>query len=170
MIKYSLRCGSGCVFEGWFRSSHDFEAQAQAGHLSCPQCGDMAIDRAIMAPAVHGARRRAGSAGEEEDGTPAGAQGASETPNATPAALAPPPPAPVDPARTMLMAMRALRRAVESQADHVGPRFAEEALKIHRGETPERAIYGEATEDENRTLAEEGVNVRRIPWAPLDDA
>lgn len=163
MIKYSLRCGLGCVFEGWFRSSGDFEAQAQAGHLSCPQCGDMTIDRAIMAPAVHGARRRTGyvdGARAEEETQPA--------PSAAPALPAPPPPA--DPARTMLMAMRALRRAVESQADHVGPRFAEEALKIHRGETPERAIYGEATDEENRALEEEGVDVRRIPWAPLDDA
>ena len=157
MIKYSLRCGAGCVFEGWFRSSDDFEAQAEAGHLACPQCGDMAVTRAIMAPAVHGTRHRPAAQDAAAEGAPKPPPVAS-------------PPTPVDPARKMLMAMRALRRVVESHADHVGPRFAEEALKIHRGETPERAIYGDATAEENRVLEEEGVAVRRIPWAPLDDA
>ena len=66
--------------------------------------------------------------------------------------------------------MRMLRRTVEANAENVGKRFADEAMKMHSGETPERAIYGDATDDENRKLEDAGVPVRRIPWAPLDDA
>ncbi len=60
MIKYQLKCGAGCSFEGWFRSSEDFDAQAADGGLECPSCGSVEIERAIMAPAVvtGGASRR----------------------------------------------------------------------------------------------------------------
>jgi hypothetical protein len=52
MIKYQLRCASGCAFEGWFRSSGDFERQAADRKLECPICGSSKVARAIMAPAV----------------------------------------------------------------------------------------------------------------------
>lgn len=52
MIKYQLKCAAGCSFEGWFRSSADFEAQAADASLECPLCGSVEIERAIMAPAI----------------------------------------------------------------------------------------------------------------------
>ena len=61
MIKYSLCCDSDHEFEGWFRDSADFDAQAQGGLLECPVCGSAAVRKAIMAPAV---ARRGGSKGE----------------------------------------------------------------------------------------------------------
>jgi hypothetical protein len=48
-------------------------------------------------------------------------------------------------------------------ADYVGPNFAEEARKIHYGETPDRHIYGEATHKEAQDLVEEGVDVAPLP-------
>ncbi len=63
-----------------------------------------------------------------------------------------------------------LRRKVEQNCDYVGDRFAEEARRIHYGETDPHGIYGEATADEARELAEEGVEVARIPWVPVSDA
>lgn len=63
-----------------------------------------------------------------------------------------------------------LRRKVESNCDYVGDRFAEEARRIHYGETDPHGIYGEATPEEARELAEEGVEVARIPWVPISDA
>ncbi|HNS88041.1 MAG TPA: DUF1178 family protein [Parvularculaceae bacterium] len=59
MIKYQLQCAAGCSFEGWFRSSDDFDRQASEGALECPFCGSTQVDRAIMAPAVvtSGAKR-----------------------------------------------------------------------------------------------------------------
>ncbi|MEQ8749062.1 MAG: DUF1178 family protein [Amphiplicatus sp.] len=52
MMKYQLRCDAEHQFEGWFRSSGDYDAQAEAGLLSCPVCGTDAVQKAIMAPAI----------------------------------------------------------------------------------------------------------------------
>lgn len=68
--------------------------------------------------------------------------------------------------RAVAMAMAAkVREHIREKFDYVGDRFAEEARKMHTGETEERAIWGEATPDEARELAEEG-----IPAAPLPPA
>lgn len=58
MIKYRLRCAAGCEFEGWFSSMADYDRQAEMGLLECPACGVSSVDKAIMAPAVAGRRRR----------------------------------------------------------------------------------------------------------------
>lgn len=59
-----------------------------------------------------------------------------------------------------------LRKYVQEHADYVGPDFAEEARKIHYGETPQRHIFGEATSDEARELIEEGVDIAPLPPDP----
>jgi hypothetical protein len=63
-----------------------------------------------------------------------------------------------------------LRHHVEKNCDYVGPRFAEEARRIHYGETAAKGIYGESTADEAKSLAEEGIEFARIPWVPPTDA
>lgn len=76
-------------------------------------------------------------------------------------------------AKEMAVAMKALhelRDHVEKNADYVGDQFAEEARKIHYGETDKRNIYGEATREEARELTEEGIDVAMIPWVPRGDA
>jgi hypothetical protein len=62
----------------------------------------------------------------------------------------------------------AIRRKVESNCDYVGERFAEEARRIHYGEAEPHGIYGEASEDDSRQLAEEGIEFGRIPWVQTD--
>lgn len=52
MIRYQLKCDCGALFEGWFPSSEAYEGQEAAGALECPECGEAAVSRAIMAPAV----------------------------------------------------------------------------------------------------------------------
>jgi len=66
--------------------------------------------------------------------------------------------------------LRELRREVERNCDYVGDRFAEEARRIHYGETDPHNIYGEATSDEAASLSEEGIGFGRIPWLPREDA
>ena len=56
-----------------------------------------------------------------------------------------------------------LRKYVVENADYVGPNFAEEARKIHYGETPDRHIYGEATHKDAQELLDEGVDVAPLP-------
>ena len=52
MIRFALRCESGHEFEAWFRSGDGFEAQQQAGEITCPDCGDTKVDKALMAPSI----------------------------------------------------------------------------------------------------------------------
>ena len=65
--------------------------------------------------------------------------------------------------------MRKLRADVEQRAEYVGPRFAEEARKIHEDGTVPRGIYGEATPQDARALIEDGVPVLPLPRLPEDE-
>jgi hypothetical protein len=52
VIVFDLKCAGGHVFEAWFGSSGDYEGQRAGGLLSCPICGDGAVEKAVMAPNV----------------------------------------------------------------------------------------------------------------------
>jgi hypothetical protein len=52
MICYQLVCKEEHSFEGWFRDSAAYDAQAKKGLLSCPVCESKKIGKAPMAPAV----------------------------------------------------------------------------------------------------------------------
>lgn len=69
-----------------------------------------------------------------------------------------------DVARALRQVLGELRKSVEANCDYVGERFPEEARKIHYGESEARAIYGEASGDEAKELAEEGIGFQAIPW------
>jgi hypothetical protein len=136
MIKYQLKCGSGCSFEGWFRSSDDFDAQAAGSALECPLCGSLEVARAIMAPSVV-----SGSSSRSQEKLAAMRE-------------------------AMADAARRARDYVEKNFDYVGEKFPEEARKIHYGEATERPIYGEADRKEVKELVEEGVSIAPLPLAP----
>lgn len=63
-------------------------------------------------------------------------------------------------------AMRELRSKLTEGSENVGLRFAEEAVRMHRGETPLRKLHGEASPDQVRELVEEGVPVAPLPPEP----
>lgn len=77
----------------------------------------------------------------------------------------------IDPERAAaaLKLLRKVQDHVERNFDHVGPRFAEEARKIHHGEGEKRNIYGEATSADAKELRDEGIEVGQIPWLPRHD-
>lgn len=149
MIVFDLRCGRDHEFEAWFASSEAFDRQAKAKKVACPVCGDTKVVKALMAPAVAGTRKK----GET----------ASPKPGKGKAVMA-------EQMGQYMTALRMLRSEVEKNCDYVGERFPEEARKMHYGEADKRNIYGEASSDEARALAEEGVAVQAIPWAPDHDA
>lgn len=69
----------------------------------------------------------------------------------------------------LVNAMREIRKKVEENSEYVGPRFAEEARRIHYKETDEgKGIYGEATLSEAKELAEEGIDFLPLPVLPED--
>ena len=69
---------------------------------------------------------------------------------------------PISPAQ-MRAALTEMRRQVETNCDYVGERFAEEARRIHYGETEERGIRGQASKQETESLLEEGISVLPLP-------
>ena len=161
MIHYQLRCSQDHEFDGWFKDSAAFEKQAGARLVECPECGDAKVSRALMAPAVpkKGARpaRAAAQSQAAPPAPPAGAPAAA--PKATSGPL---------PAQVFAMLQR-MRSEVERNCDYVGGEFAEEARKIHRGESQKRGIYGESTPEQAEALADEGIEVSQLPWVPRAD-
>jgi hypothetical protein len=136
VIRYNLLCEHDHDFEAWFGSSDDYDAQAKRGLVECPFCASHQVRKAIMAPAVHGAKM-----GSLTD-------------------------APADPSQTMVMeAMKQVRAHVEENFDYVGDAFAKEARAIHDGDAENRGIYGEATPKEVRDLKEDGIAVAPLPPA-----
>jgi len=55
-----------------------------------------------------------------------------------------------------------LQKVVEDNCEYVGDDFADEARAIHYGESEERGIYGEATDQEANELDEEGIDFQRL--------
>jgi hypothetical protein len=159
MIHYSLRCATGHEFEGWFKSSSAFDQQAGAGLVDCPVCASTEVTRALMAPRI--GRALAAPAPVE---TPSVAAEPAQT-ESTAMAVGGAPAMP-DQVRAVLQRIRA---EVEQKCDYVGPKFADVARAMHEGQTPPRPIYGETTPDQAEALAEDGIDVARIPWVPRAD-
>jgi hypothetical protein len=157
MIHYQVRCSHGHEFDGWFKDSAAFDKQVTLGFLECPTCGDKQVMRALMAPAVV-----TRSQAQAPSQTPAPAPSPAPQP---PAPAAPGPGAVAGPIPDHLRAMlQRLRTEVEKNCDYVGPQFAEEARRMHRGESDRRGIYGETSTEEAEALTEEGIGFGRIPW------
>ncbi|WP_376090955.1 DUF1178 family protein [Roseomonas sp. CCTCC AB2023176] len=155
MIHYDLLCDAGHGFDGWYRDSAAFEKLAAAGLIDCPACGSTGVRRALMAPAI--ATRAEPPAPKAAPPVPV----PSPAPERT--AVAGPMPAEI------VALLQRMREKVEKECDHVGRDFAEEARKMHRGESERRGIYGDATEAEVEALHDEGIEVGRIPWVPRAD-
>jgi hypothetical protein len=161
MIVFDLKCRNGHVFEAWFNNADVYEGLRKGGHVSCSVCGTRKVDKTLTAPRI--STRKGKKAGE----TPAATE--AEKP-AIPASLSGPGFYGNDPtaakAADLMKQLSELRVEIEKNCDYVGKGFAEEARKIHYGETPKRNIYGEASDHDARALQDEGVEFSRIPWAP----
>ncbi|MEP0521556.1 MAG: DUF1178 family protein [Hyphomicrobiales bacterium] len=172
MIRFSLKCDASHDFEGWFRSGDDFKTQQKRGLLACPNCGSTVVEKALMTPSVP---KKGNQVPTVEP-----ADIAMETPAPTPpspaAAPVPVVQAPENPLAKMppalrkkvIGAMKEWRDTIVSKSEHVGPKFAEEARKIHFKEAEERPIYGEASSEEVQELLEEGVECAPLPILPED--
>jgi len=154
MIRYALVCEKGHAFESWFADSGAYDRQAKRGLVACPHCGSAKVEKAIMAPRLGTSRKGKRPAEAPATEAPATAQ--------TPA-----PVAMVSPQEHEFRAkLKELRDHLVKNADHVGPRFPEEARKMHYGETEHRSIYGEASPEEAKELVEEGIEVHPLPVLP----
>jgi len=173
MIRYALNCDNGHAFESWFANSAAYDKQAKRKLVACPVCGSAKVEKAIMAPSL-GPSPNSSEAAEPR----------LPSPSPIPPNPAPPPPLqpgpmppipPKTPVAMMSSAERELRHKLKELRDHitknasyVGPRFPEEARKIHYGEAERRSIYGEASPEEAKQLHEEGIEFHPLPVLPDD--
>ena len=168
MIRYDLQCHAAHEFDGWFKDSEAFAKLAKAGLVECPACGSTEVTKRLMAPAVRKAPGVKGRPERAVAGRPA-AQPPAAPPPAAPAP-APASPAVAGPVPAQVIAvLQRMRAEIEKSCDYVGKDFAEEARKIHRGESDRTGIYGEASESDAEALRDEGIEVAQIPWVPRAD-
>ena len=139
MISFTLACSAGHSFDGWLSSSDSFEQQRDGGDVTCPVCGTASVDKALMAPAIATSRRREGMRVAAHIGD-----------------------------GDVVAMMRKLRKHLTENAENVGERFPEEARRIHYDEAEKRAIYGEASAEEVRSLLDEGIEFHPLPALPED--
>ena len=156
---FDLQCDQGHVFEGWFGSADSYESQQSRGLLNCPVCNSSQVVKKLSAPRLnlgHAKSPDIASAPATAPSSPA----QSGTQVAAPAAQ--------QMAQLQAEVMRHIRQIVRN-TENVGEKFAQEARRMHDGETEERAIRGTATPEEREELAQEGIAVMPIPDFLDDD-
>ena len=144
MIKFTLACDKGHDFEGWFGSSDDYEAQIKRDLVSCPYCGTLKVEKALMAPSVSTSRTKEKIQDKINVATVNNSR------------------------QAMFAELKEMRDKITANSENVGERFPEEARKIHYGESEERGIYGEASSEDVKELVEEGVKIAPLPVLPDD--
>ncbi len=149
MIRYALNCDKGHDFESWFQNSAAYDKQKKRSLVTCPVCGSAKVEKAIMAPRLANADTTdppiADAADAADASPPAGADAA---PTKAPVAML----APLE--RELRQKLKELRDHINKNSNYVGPRFPEEARKIHYGET-------EHSLDLWRSLARRGQGIAR---------
>lgn len=152
MKVFDLHCPQDHVFEGWFGSEADFHSQMERGLLECPMCASKVLRKGLSAPRLNLGAQPPASA----------VLAAASKPIAASAA-----PSPEE--RRKLQSMQAAwleaSRKIAAQTEDVGDKFADEALRMHKGQEPERPIRGQATPKQAMELLEEGVPVLPLALA-----
>ncbi len=146
MIIYELQCPLGHQFEGWFRNNEAFEEQQRQDLVQCAVCGAGGVERLAVGGHLQKSERRA-------DPVPAKTTAAPVQPKAE---------LPVDP----ITLLKAIHHHVKTTYTDVGAAFPDQAIAMHRGEAPMRAIYGSATVEGKTQLDEAGVEYLPIPDLP----
>lgn len=158
MIRYALHCDRKHEFEIWFQDSADYDKQSKRGLVTCPFCDSHKVEKALMAPRLAGTRKGKKASPEPMQPTPPEAA----PPDTNPVAM-------MSPQESELRAkLKELREHIVKNADNVGKKFPEEARKMHYGEIDHRSIYGEATAEDAKALAEEGIEFHPLPILPDD--
>ena len=152
MIIFDLKCIHDHGFEGWFKNIEEYECQVKDGMLTCPICDSGNVHKVPSAKIqasnlnhnlnhsdAKQALVRAFSANE------AGSSYSSEITDTREAWL------------------KKIGEYVEKHFDDVGTKFAEEAKRIHIGQSEVRNIKGTATSSEIMELNEEGITAISLP-------
>jgi hypothetical protein len=148
MIRYQLTCTHGHDFEAWFASISVYDDQRRRHLVKCPSCASTDIEKRPMAPAIV-----KGSTAVSAFRPPPSSDNAATGDQTITSELA---------------VLRKFKQEIVSQTEDVGAQFAEEARRMHFGESPERPIRGAATVDEARALHDDGIPFGILPTVPDD--
>lgn len=135
-----LKCTHQHVFEGWFASEDDFQAQRGRGLVSCPICGDAQVEKQLSAPRLNLGAQPQPPAKVPSEQAPGGVAAAMGNPE------------------LQALWLKAMRQIMANTED-VGERFAHIARQMHYGQEQERGIRGQTTAEEAAELIEEGISV-----------
>jgi hypothetical protein len=161
----NLQCSQGHGFEGWFGNEDDYQSQQTRGLLACPLCGDAQIIKLLSAPRLNlsGARRPENQAQTQNQAKPSAV---SEQVDAGQIAVSKPEQVQVQQEQQQRQQQGEFLQAVRhmlANTTNVGERFAEEARRMHYGETEMKSIRGKATHAESEALREEGIEFMSMP-------
>ena len=161
MSLFDIKCSDGHIFEAWFQNNDTYEKQVEDHMIECPLCGCTKISKSLMAPNI-AQTSTSEKVGLEELNINADQHRvmvSAHSPDDNQVSSE-------DVKRAldhMHNTMAKFRRQVEKSCEYVGNNFAEEARKIHYGDSEKRGIYGETTIRETEELIEEGINILPVP-------
>ena len=136
MIVFDFVCVCGLVFEGWFQDTKDLSVQIERNVLSCPDCGSFKV-RKILSPVKTSSCKDLDASSGSSLSDQSSIQSAQKI-------------------------LKNVQDFVVSNFEDVGARMAEESLKIHYGVAEPRNIRGVVSDEEEKTLNKEGIELLRI--------
>ena len=140
MIKYILKCHNDHEFESWFSNSEEFEKLNKRKLLECIFCSSKKIEKSIMAPMISNTKNKDIKFDIID-------KDYYERKNK----------------------LLQIRKFIEKNFDYVGEDFSKKVREIYYDKKNNKAIYGTATLDERKELAEEGIDLFSIPWINKDN-
>ena len=137
MIKYKLTCKDcDLKFDSWFSSSKEFDKLKKINLINCTRCNSLKVKKTPMSPMVLNSSIR--EANEDLNQKKI---------------------------RKFKNKIRKYQKFIKNNFEYVGENFAYEARSIHYNTKKKlKGIYGKATNDEIKSLNDEGIETQTIPW------
>lgn len=146
MIVYDLTCICGYQFEAWFRGRADYDSQYQNGLLVCPECAGNDIHKILSPVSTVTHSTPVIKKTSEVDAVPDSVPSKNE----------------------IEQFIKTVSTYVKENYQDVGSNLAEKALKMHYGVEEHKKIRGSATAQEEKMLADEGIELIKLPL-PVDE-
>tara|TARA_B100001121_G_C18341205_1_gene458000 strand:+ start:86 stop:511 length:426 start_codon:yes stop_codon:yes gene_type:complete len=135
MIKYKLKCNE-CknIFDSWFSSSKEFDKLKKINLLNCSKCNSLKVEKTLMSPQVINTQKKNIYETNEKK------------------------------LKLFKNKIREYQKFIKNNLDYVGDNFAYEARSIHYDKKKSKGIYGKASDEDIKSLKEEGIEIQNIPW------
>ena len=140
MIKYILKCNNNHEFKSWFSDSSEFEKLNKKRLLECIYCSSNKIQKSIMAPMISNNKSIDANTNSFDQ------ELMKEKEKLT-----------------------KLRKYVEKNFEFIEKDFSKKVREIYYDSKTKKNIYGIASTEEKKELADEGIDLVTIPWVRKDN-